>query len=606
MHAKAAETEVEMRNKVAALKPEGCLPALVDDRESTCSSSHGGRTSPEHCRAGLNSKATPFVPQAFVMQQRQHHEQHQQEQSRQPTTPILVASREPLHQSDYHTAHTASAQSTPMQSPISPASFAYPHPPLSNGSVPVHPQTNSLPQTAYTPILSYATSPMSPVIDMSGSLNGMANCHSHAMPYLRLDSSCNSTPSTPGSYVDTQRQSKKQTRRSRIMEEYRATSSTANWELSQLVSYVVEFTMDQEGSRLIQRKLENSSPEDLNLVYTEVLPHAIQLMQDVFGNYVIQKLLDYGTPAMRLGLINCIKGNTVMLTLQTYGCRIVQKALEVMSDEERLEVVGELDGHVSRCVQDQNGNHVIQKCIEVMFSKVDFVVESFIGRVAEFATHAYGCRCVQRILEFCKAQKEIVPILDEILTSVHSLVTDQYGNYVVQHVLINGHPHYQYAITQKLRGYYTVLSVHKFASNVVEKMFEFATPQVRISLLEELTSYTREDGMSGLVGAVMDQYGNYVMQKIFDLCNDKQKQIIVDHLRPNEAYLRRALYGKHFVTRLERQGCLTTTQPALAQQTPINAIHIPQVLHRPPQSPVTPVQQPQHSEFLQHQGLPGS
>lgn len=44
----------------------------------------------------------------------------------------------------------------------------------------------------------------------------------------------------------------------------------------------------------------------------------------------------------------------------------------------------------------------------------------------------------------------ISPILDEILDNVHILARDQYGNYVVQHVLINGKPIYQAAIIERV------------------------------------------------------------------------------------------------------------------------------------------------------------
>jgi pumilio RNA-binding family len=55
-----------------------------------------------------------------------------------------------------------------------------------------------------------------------------------------------------------------------------------------------------------------------------------------------------------------------------------------------------------KCVKDQNGNHVIQKCIErVPPQLIQFIIDSFIGQVYALATHPYGCRVIQRILEHC-------------------------------------------------------------------------------------------------------------------------------------------------------------------------------------------------------------
>lgn len=53
--------------------------------------------------------------------------------------------------------------------------------------------------------------------------------------------------------------------------------------------------------------------------------------------------------------------------------------------------------------------------------------------------HAYGCRVIQRILEHCIDEQKQV-ILEEIKGSFSVLIQDQYGNYVIQHVLKHGRP----------------------------------------------------------------------------------------------------------------------------------------------------------------------
>ena len=53
-----------------------------------------------------------------------------------------------------------------------------------------------------------------------------------------------------------------------------------------IFGHIVEFSGDQNGSRLIQQQLEDASEEDRERVFKEILSNISQLIQDVFGNYV--------------------------------------------------------------------------------------------------------------------------------------------------------------------------------------------------------------------------------------------------------------------------------------------------------------------------------
>lgn len=79
---------------------------------------------------------------------------------------------------------------------------------------------------------------------------------------------------------------------------------------------------------------------------------------------------------------------------------LIFQALETVCPEDQQKIVSELQGNVLKCVKDQNGNHVIQKCVEkVPCEYIQFVIDAFVGHVFELATHPYGCRVIQRILE---------------------------------------------------------------------------------------------------------------------------------------------------------------------------------------------------------------
>uniref|UniRef100_A0A8K9XBU6 Pumilio homolog 1 n=1 Tax=Oncorhynchus mykiss TaxID=8022 RepID=A0A8K9XBU6_ONCMY len=281
--------------------------------------------------------------------------------------------------------------------------------------------------------------------------------------------------------------------RSRLLEDFR-NNRYPNLQLREIAGHIMEFSQDQHGSRFIQLKLERASSAERQLVFSEILQAAYQLMVDVFGNYVIQKFFEFGSLDQKLALAERIRGHVLSLALQMYGCRVIQKALEFIPSDQQSEMVRELDGHVLKCVKDQNGNHVVQKCIEcVQPHALHFIIDAFKGQVFALSTHPYGCRVIQRILEHCLPDQTL-PILEELHQHTEQLVQvthahhrsghchhtdilycvlclrldlveqlDQYGNYVIQHVLEHGRAEDKSKIVAEIRGNVLGLSQHKFA-----------------------------------------------------------------------------------------------------------------------------------------------
>ncbi|KAJ3668958.1 hypothetical protein LUZ60_010908 [Juncus effusus] len=337
---------------------------------------------------------------------------------------------------------------------------------------------------------------------------------------------------------------------SSLLEEFKS-NKTRCFELAEIAGHVVEFSADQYGSRFIQQKLETATVEEKDMVYEEIMPHALSLMTDVFGNYVVQKFFEHGSGPQRRELADQLFGHVLALSLQMYGCRVIQKAIEVVDMDQKIKMVGELDGHVMRCVRDQNGNHVVQKCIEcVPQENIHFIISVFYDQVVPLSMHPYGCRVIQRVLEHCHDEKTQQIVMDEILKSVCLLAQDQYGNYVVQHVLEHGKSDERSLIIEKLAGQIVQMSQQKFASNVVEKCLTFGGPAERQLLINEMLGTTDEN--EPLQAMMKDQFANYVVQKVLEICNDEQRELILSRIKVHLNALKKYTYGKHIVARVEK------------------------------------------------------
>ena len=120
---------------------------------------------------------------------------------------------------------------------------------------------------------------------------------------------------------------------------------------------------------------------------------------------------------------------------------------------------------------------MVQKCIEtVEASRLQFIIDAFRGQVYNLSTHPYGCRVIQRILEHCTGD-QTTPVLEELHTHIEALIQDQYGNYVVQHVLDRGKPEDK----SKIGEQELVVAVVVMLRQTITAAFYFDLPRIRIS-----------------------------------------------------------------------------------------------------------------------------
>ncbi|ULT82542.1 hypothetical protein L5515_017927 [Caenorhabditis briggsae] len=336
--------------------------------------------------------------------------------------------------------------------------------------------------------------------------------------------------------------------------------------LQDIRANVIEYAKDQHGSRFIQQKLERASPRDKAVIFTPVLENAEELMTDVFGNYVIQKFFEFGNNEQRNLLVGTIRGNVMKLALQMYGCRVIQKALEYVEEKYQHEILGEMEGQVLKCVKDQNGNHVIQKVIErVEPERLQFIIDAFTknnsDNVYTLSVHPYGCRVIQRVLEYCSDDQK-QPVLDALHIHLKQLVLDQYGNYVIQHVIEHGSASDKEKIVQDvISDDLLKFAQHKFASNVIEKCLTYGGHAERNLIIDKVCG-DPNDPSPPLLQMMKDPFANYVVQKMLDVADPQHRKKITLTIKPHIATLRKYNFGKHILLKLEKY---------FAKQAPANS-----------------------------------
>ena len=139
---------------------------------------------------------------------------------------------------------------------------------------------------------------------------------------------------------------------------------------------ITEMSKEQNGSRLLQQKLEIFNYDEKQAVFEECLKSFKSLVDDVFGNFVIQKLVEVGNKEQRKLIALNVFGKVVELSMKTYACRVIQKILEYCEFEQKRTIVLEFKGNLEGCLENEFSNHVMQKCIEVLpYNCYDFIID---------------------------------------------------------------------------------------------------------------------------------------------------------------------------------------------------------------------------------------
>lgn len=312
-------------------------------------------------------------------------------------------------------------------------------------------------------------------------------------------------------------------------------SKYADAKLEDYIGNIYSLCKDQHGCRFLQKQLDIKGDEAATAIFEETKQYAVELMTDSFGNYLIQKLLERVSDEQRIILVKSTSPEFVYISLDPHGTRALQKLVECIgTEEEAAIIVQSLKNSIVELSRDLNGNHVVQKCLQKLNPQdSQFIFDAACRECVKIATHRHGCCVLQRCLDHGDKEQRR-QLCEKVIANVDELTIDPFGNYVVQYILTKESEgtdsEYTNKIVNLLRPRVIELSLHKFGSNVIEKVLR--TPVVSEITITELLN---RGGESGIEQLLHDGFGNYVLQTALDIAHESNKylyQRLYDILKP--------------------------------------------------------------------------
>ena len=307
---------------------------------------------------------------------------------------------------------------------------------------------------------------------------------------------------------------------------------------------------DRQECRTLQQKLQDGTQAERDVIFNALFSQIDELTYDASANYVIQKLCEVATKDQQRRLLQFFLANAKHVIEQANGCRVLQKFIESTDPANIDALFLALKERLIDLCRSLNGNHIVQRFIEFLPARIDEIIVILKPHVVELGGDNCGCRVVQKLFDIMPIDK-LEPLVGEVLRHATDLAMNQYGNYVVQSILKAERREHVVALIRAFTGHFYKFSVHKFASNVIEKCIRGATPDQRKQIFEEIIGEPGAYQTDRILQMIQDQFGNYVIQRIIEFGTDSQQRAIYDVVYENYDDLFNINYAKHVITRLQ-------------------------------------------------------
>ena len=135
-------------------------------------------------------------------------------------------------------------------------------------------------------------------------------------------------------------------------------------------------------------------------------------------------------------------------------------------------------------------------------------------------------------------------LLDKLIENCLLLIVDQFGNYVIQTILLMGIKKYGNKLAENIAQNVVYYAKHKYSSNVVEKCFDYCDG---IYLFNLMMNVQKKENLRELI---LDEHGNYVVQKVLLLSDSKTKIAMLKLIVPLFDQLKSHPYGERVINKL--------------------------------------------------------
>ena len=244
------------------------------------------------------------------------------------------------------------------------------------------------------------------------------------------------------------------------------------------------------GTRVIQKLIEIISNKNQNFINEKEQSPIFLKCFSILNSLIINDLIDINKDNNSYHIIikfiieipypandnmyNSIYKNFLMLCKNKHGCCVIQKCFEFGNVQQKNILFSFTNKFCSELICDQFGNYVIQyvvKCNnEIVNNKLLLII---MNNLLFLCKEKYASNVLEKFIFYNSKESKI--FLNKIINDVniiYELITDQYGNYIIQRVLSTINIQERIQIFKFILGWFEEIKNLSFGTRLITKLFE--------------------------------------------------------------------------------------------------------------------------------------
>lgn len=309
---------------------------------------------------------------------------------------------------------------------------------------------------------------------------------------------------------------------------------------------IISLAKEQLSCRELQKEIVGNIPL-ASQYFREILnsPGALnELIIHPFGNYFIQMIINMINDELKKDLLLNIELDFLDVSINFYGTRVLQNFIDSIKSESLMTLLIKIcSNFVAKMVMNINSSHIIFNLLSLnnqMIKKT--IIDQVDMHLMQIAFDKHGSCFIQKIIQ--NDALASTNIIHNLIKNCITLLPNEFGHYTIKYVFSMKNPYYNYSLISMAIPHFLPLANQKFSSTVLEKCFEICD-SYSLNLLYKVINNPQI-----MTGLLINQYGNYVLQKAIDTAHPNLQCFLLNMLAPSMFALKRDTYGKQLFSKI--------------------------------------------------------